>query len=439
MADYFVDISKDGTTLVNAIPFFPQIYYQGATRRVRFNRGYALDYTQQETGSDASDFEANCVKIFNAGGASNHDFDLSSDDPTFFWFVVKTPADSAKIQSVSIVSSTSARSSDTGWHYHPADFPEDHQDYSSADGANPSTSDFAFPMCWFQNGILKQIVLRENVHWQKINVGACGGTSALLDGDDSTSAKAVLQKWGEATEDFGDNPPVRFRNIKAGDQNIGVELSDDGCDILIKFLGDSDGSDPVFNPPSGGGDDSIGPMKKETNAGNINTAIQGNPTSVPGLVNYNRFNQVVFGKLDGISQDGAVDNTQHGIVFVRGRTHNAQITTPLGLEEGTTNRILTLPKNTQATLRGEVTNKSRTQGGGEVGAGWEINVVIKRGAGNNVEILRSTTLKTADNTPPEDALGVEITHDDFGLIVNGTSANNEYVWTGNLSYSLVSH
>jgi hypothetical protein len=215
MGDYgYFSYPHVGVNVPNTCPFFPNIRTdeQGITH-IRFNQSYVFDWQTKKSGYK----ELSAIKI----SGIDQTFQIPADElkDTRFFVKITTSQSKATIVSASIEKKYDEdvlEEEGDNFHYSP-DYPED--------GYKNKSGEFWIPICNFnKDGVLKDLFLRENIHWQKINFAnlpKSGGTSF-----------GVLKNWGEESE-FNNNPNVIFQNLVQKGGEFFIQLEQGGGGIVI--------------------------------------------------------------------------------------------------------------------------------------------------------------------------------------------------------------
>jgi hypothetical protein len=221
MADInYLNYASLGLIIPSGIPFFPVFSGSGDDAKVKFNQGYVFDY--QAASSDG-------VKKIKVDGM---DAEFNAKEDSDFCVEITTGPDTAKVNSA-ILKKEKASSSDS-FHFSAKGLDGEDTAYTNGEGV------FRIPLGKIVNGSIKEIYLRENIHWQKINFESLDGSETQ---DDRNSSANVLANYGTDTS-FGDSPTVKFKKL----------LTDDDMIVLIKKAGDGKNiqiTTRIPNPPVG--------------------------------------------------------------------------------------------------------------------------------------------------------------------------------------------
>lgn len=193
-----------GVSFPSESPFFPVTFIDSnGDKKVRFNQGYVFDY--QSYGQD-NEVEGGGTEEGEtpAGGVKKIKVSIEDSYPASGEFYVKilTSAKSAAISSAELIQGK--RNSTRDFHY-SADNLDALSVYTDGVG------NFQIPACSFNSdGVLEDIYLRENIHWQKINFE----NLPMTEGEAApANSFGVLYNWGEGTQ-FNNNPTVQFARIE---------------------------------------------------------------------------------------------------------------------------------------------------------------------------------------------------------------------------------
>ena len=216
----YFEYPSQGVFIPNGIPFFPHFYGEGSERLVAFNQGYVIDYNAKSNASGLRKIEVqNCAEYVAAPSRK-------------FFVKIQCAASSSAVESAEIYSIGAGQEVDVPDNFH----------YSAVglDGESAylgGVGIFYIPLCETDSlGGIKNLNIRENIHWQKINFQTVG------------EGVGVLHNWGESAEAFGNSPNVKFRTIKAEDP---LEIELEGETIVVKMAGSSgSGSNDPYPPSS---------------------------------------------------------------------------------------------------------------------------------------------------------------------------------------------
>ena len=177
-----------GLSFPSESPFFPVVYNgSGGSKKARFNQGYIFDYQYTR------DSGVKKIKV-------EMDDEYSADGD--FYVDIITEPDSAKIKSATL--KKGAMEQEENFHYSA-------QNLGMPTVYTEGVGKFQVPACSFgDNGVIENIYLRENIHWQKINfANEPSGSGDYKQGN----SIGVLYNWGYGTQ-FNDNETVKFARIE---------------------------------------------------------------------------------------------------------------------------------------------------------------------------------------------------------------------------------
>jgi hypothetical protein len=177
-----------GLSFPSESPFFPVVYNgSGGSKKARFNQGYVFDYQSLENSGIRK------IKV-----EMDDEYPAEGD----FHVDIITESDSAKVKSAELKNSSPEE--ELNFHYNA-------QNLGGLSVYTEGVGTFKVPACSFgENGIIENIYLRENIHWQKINFANEPSGSGDYKQENSIG---VLYNWGEGTQ-FNDNETVKFARIE---------------------------------------------------------------------------------------------------------------------------------------------------------------------------------------------------------------------------------
>lgn len=182
----------------------------GADAIVNFNQGYVFDYQA------ASTVGVNKIKVTDTY------IDYSAAGDLEFYVEITTGPNSAKVTSA--VLKQEEIESDEYFHYSAKGLADESIAYTDGEGV------FRIPVCKIKDGNIKEIYLRENIHWQKINFESVEGPE---DQTETAQSVNILANYGTDTS-FGDSPTVKFKKIITEDEHlIEVQKSSGGKHVRI--------------------------------------------------------------------------------------------------------------------------------------------------------------------------------------------------------------
>lgn len=205
-------------------PFWPVTFSVGDEHKVRFNPGYLIDY-QAQSGSKVTKFQQVTLR------PTNMDKVFNLKDGGKFYLEVSTSGNSATPVSLEIMQIDDEPPEEVdNWHFGSLNVEEV--------GYISDNSFFRIPMASFnkETGEIKEVCLRENLHYQKVHHQNMGGGDAR-----------IIKSIGETNEIYGANPPVQVRCLR-GIWPIIVTEGDDIIDISIDQSGSPD--DDTTDPPT---------------------------------------------------------------------------------------------------------------------------------------------------------------------------------------------
>ena len=210
-----------GISVPSESPFFPHIN----GNLVSFNQGFVFDYQQKESG---------CMKTIPVEMGESYNL----DDGSIFYVQITTPINSAQVYNASVTQAALPSDESSSFHYSAENLDGTGlYEYKDKDGL------FVFPMCDFEKDpdtyrwFVKNITLRENIHWQKINF------KNTLPEIEMATGIGILRNWGDMSTgvppspSFLNNPNVEFKRIvqkPTGEEFlIKIEDSPNGENIVI--------------------------------------------------------------------------------------------------------------------------------------------------------------------------------------------------------------
>jgi len=225
MGDYgYFSYPHVGINVPNTCPFFPNIRTDAAgITYIRFNQSYVFDWQTKKEGYK----ELEVIKI--SGIDQIFQIPAEETQDTRFFVKITTAESQANVASASIEKKydDEVKGGSGDFHY-SADNPED--------GYANKSGEFWIPVCNFnKDGVLIDLFLRENIHWQKINF------ANLPEEGSAENCFGVLKKWGDTP--FNDNPNVTFQNLiqreaeytETGEHFIKLEQSGGGIVITTQL------------------------------------------------------------------------------------------------------------------------------------------------------------------------------------------------------------
>lgn len=218
--------STTGRIELEKIPFWPISWRDDSgVLKVRFNPGYLVDY-QKRGGSKIT---SNLQNVYRP---DNIETTFRLENGNMFFLNIKTSGNESAPITLSIEQVSETPNSISDWHFGSINVESVGYQSNTSDGG------FRIPMCMFDSstGILKEIVLRENIHYQKFHMENVGGGPGR-----------VLKTIGESSGSFGSNPPTQLRSI-LGESPIVVTETEN--EIVISY---DDGSDSDGSGTDGGG------------------------------------------------------------------------------------------------------------------------------------------------------------------------------------------
>jgi hypothetical protein len=269
VADTNIEFTNEGIALLNATPFFPNTYYEDGVKKVIFNQGYVInygstDYLEENPNhnifTNGEGFLAT-IKVANLGP-----FEIPPRAEGYKFYVeIKTEIVSSVIEQVNLKLYVPAEITTVPANFHYSTSVNQQTSYYEPGNPGASPPDgqgqysdgrgiFRVPLCSFNSdSMLDAIILRENIHWQKIgfvsevyDFGSRHPTATVEippdpdDPDDQGSEEAeamglgkadILGSWGDSEQNFGVNPSVRFKSIRAG---FGIEIVDLNNTLIIR-------------------------------------------------------------------------------------------------------------------------------------------------------------------------------------------------------------
>lgn len=210
-----------GVSFPSESPFFPVTFVgSNGEKQVRFNQGYVFDYQSYDQDNKVEGGEEGEEPPPPVGGIKKIKVSIAdSYSPSGQFYVkISTSAKSASVSSAELIQGKrDAKEED--FHYSAGNIEGD-SIYTDGVG------NFEIPACSFNsNGVIEDIYLRENIHWQKINFENQSASSNAL------NSFGVLYNWGEG-EQFKDNPTVKFARIE---QKIYSGAFPEGKEKVIKL------------------------------------------------------------------------------------------------------------------------------------------------------------------------------------------------------------
>jgi len=170
-------------------PFFPVVFNTvGNVKKVRFNQGYVFDY-----------------QSYNSSGINKISVAMEDEYPAQGDYYVKitTGPKTAKITTAELVQGN--QDAADSFHYSAENLDPSLAVYTNGEG------NFQIPACSFEsNGAIKNVYLRENIHWQKINFANLPKNTGK---NPPANSFGVLYNWGDSTQ-FKDNPTVKFARLE---------------------------------------------------------------------------------------------------------------------------------------------------------------------------------------------------------------------------------
>lgn len=197
-------------TILEKTPFWPVTWIdENGDVLARFNPGFLIDY-QNQTGTK---IEKNTQKVLRPVNMDTN-FNVT-EGGNIFYLKVKTSGNDATPEEVEIMQVLTSPASVDQWHFGSINVEDDGY---IADGED----EFRIPMCVIDksNGSIKEVCLRENIHYQQFHMENVGGGAR------------VLKTIGEEPENYGQNPSTKYRSITGIDPVI-VEEGEDEITISV--------------------------------------------------------------------------------------------------------------------------------------------------------------------------------------------------------------
>lgn len=238
MADTNIEFTNEGIALLNATPFFPNTYYEDGTKYVIFNQGYVINYGSTDDPQNILGTEGflSTIKVGEIGP-----YEIVGGEK--FYVEIQTGGISSAITRANIVKYGTPNDVASNFHYGVSSATVSTDAFEGTEaaqdlGAYNGEGIFRVPLCYFDDNLaLNSILLRENIHWQKIGFVSVGQDfswhPAYPDETDQIGIgfASVLSNWGDSSTSFGINPNVQFKSLKAGG---GIEITEYNNTIIIK-------------------------------------------------------------------------------------------------------------------------------------------------------------------------------------------------------------
>lgn len=434
----------------NATPFFPNVFYVGDSAYVRFNQGYIVNYGSQRLGPRGSlnntirnlfDGDAGFLDVIPVTGGVTEIPGYSSVDSLTFSltsgggdkFYVEIIVDQENEDFKGIISAKIIKYPSVGGELPSIGLKDFHDNIGNTDvdeNGEPlqyqGKGYYRIALCEFNSSYNPvNIILRENIHWQKFNFKNLGGNSEQGGGDKyaKSGGKAnVLYSWGSGIDDFGENPVVKVRQIIAG-ENIYITYDDDS--IKINSI------NPVDNSDQGTGNEDI-PFQFPSADPQVpsRTSVRGLSPNSNTALNLNKFSEIRFGSPNQT-------HIQSGIVTLVANTidDTPVSLTPEGDDLDELNPTLDLPVWSLFSFNGIVSVMNTQTAKTTQSASWEVKGTA-RTDGYTTKIVTSQVVQIGFNNIGV-ALRIEPHPYTKGIkLVGEGTVGEELRWAGSLNYKL---
>lgn len=215
--------------LFEKTPFWPLVYYDADNKiKVRFNPGFLINYQSQE-GEKIAD---NTQFILRP---SNMDESFLIESGNEFYLELTTSRSApVSMTIVQLGEEDGEPESNDKFHFGSINV--------ATDGYEQEEGVYRIPLCAIDSdtGIIKEVCLRENIHWQKSHYENMQGGDAR-----------VLKTIGVEPDRYGSDPATQFRAV-LGIYPIIVTETPDTINIGIDLDGDgtTDVPIPPYDPPT---------------------------------------------------------------------------------------------------------------------------------------------------------------------------------------------